>query len=706
MKICKKELPLVALISALGLTACGSDTTNESLEAANRTVGVVQAVNSNGTSVSSLKVSGITFDVSNVSGVEGDEIDQLNQLELGMVVSVSGPVNESNDTGVADEVSYDAKIEGTVDSVFNNGELGVMGQTIVVTDTTVFKTDVDGITLDTIPLGAVVEVSGFMNDQGNIVATRIEVEYEQMSVDKELEVEGFVSNLTMFTETEGTFDIGGYTVIVDNYTMYDDVPNNVLTDGMFVEVKLRMNEENTIVAVKIEAEYNDDMDGFDDDSSDIKLVGTVTSDGVVDGKFELDGLSIILGDNVEYDDGRMEDIVKGAVLEIEAYLNADEMLVATEVEFEEEHEEEYEDDIKLKGTVTSDGVVDGRFELDGKYILLGENVEYDYGNMDDIVSGVMLEVEAYLNADEMLVATEIEFKNVDEVKLVGKVTSEGVIDGKFELDGETIMLGDYVEYDDGYMEDIVFGAMLEVEAYLNTDQMLIASEIEFIEIGDEFDMYGMVTSEGVVDGKFELDGKSIMLDENVKYKYGDMSRIVNGAKLEVEVYLNADYMLVATEIEFEKKDEVKLVGKVTSEGVIDGKFELDGETIMLGDYVEYDDGYMEDIVFGAMLEVEAYLNADQILVAFEIDFIEVGDKFDMYGMVTSEGVVDGKFELDGKSIMLDENVEYKYGDMNDIVNGAKLDVEVYLNADYMLVAVEVKFEKPIPGTDVTPAPVM
>jgi len=551
MEKCRNNLHLVALISVLGLSACGETTEDPAAAGANRTVGVIKTITSNGENVSGLNVSGINFDVSNVNGVKGDDVSQLNQLEPGMVVSVTGTVDKMKDTGVANDISYDAKIKGIVDSPFANGELGVMGQVVVVTDTTVFKSNVEGITLETIPLDAVVEVSGFMNDEGKIVATRIKVKVEQMDASEELEIEGEISNLSMISETEGSFNIGEYLVNYDANTLYDDILDNVLADGMFVEVHLMMDELGNITAVKIEAEYGDDMNDDDSENGEIKLVGTVTSEGVVDGKFELDGLSIMLGENVEYEHGSMEDIVIGAVLEVEAYLNTEEMMVAREIEFAEMDDEE---EVERKGTVTSVGVVDGQFELDGEIIMLGENVEYDNGSMEDIVEGVMLEVEGYLNIDGILVATEIEFEemDMDEVKLMGMVSSMGVVDGKFELNGEMITLGDNVNYRNGDMTDIVNGAMLEVKAYFDVDQMLVASKIEFLQVGDEFNMSGMVTSEGVVDGVFELDGKSIALDMDTMYNNGDMTNIVNGAKLEAKVYLNAENMLVATKIKFEE----------------------------------------------------------------------------------------------------------------------------------------------------------
>jgi len=548
MEKCRNKLHLAVLVSALGLTAC-ADSKDDPVASTDRTtVGVIKAINSSGANISSLNVSGINFDVSNVASVKGDDISQLNQLAPGMVVSVSGSVDENQDTGVAEDISYDAEIEGIVDSVFSNGELGVMGQVVVITDTTVFESDVEGITLETIPLGAVVEVSGFTNDQGNLVATRIEVEDEQMDANEELEIEGVISNLTMISDTEGSFNIGEYPVSYDSNTRYDDVVDNMLADGMFVEVKLMMDELGNIVAVKIEAEHDDDRR---DDHSDVKLVGTVTSAGVVDGKFELDGLSIVLGENVDYEHGSMANIISGAVLKVEAYRNTDEMLVATEIEFKEMDDEE-----ERKGTVTSAGVVDGAFELDGEVIILGDNVDYEHGGMDDIVNGVMLEVEGYLNVDGILVATEIEFDEVDmdEVKLMGMVSSDGVVDGKFEVDGEIIMLGDNVDYSKGDMENIVNGVMLRVKAYRNVDQQLVASEIKFFEMGDEFYLSGMVTSAGVVDGAFELDGKTILLDMDVMYNDGDMTNIVDGAKLKVKVYLNADNMLVATKVKFKDGD--------------------------------------------------------------------------------------------------------------------------------------------------------
>lgn len=308
MKTYKPYYLITVMMAALGLTACGGGSGDGS-GSGNRTTGAVTSKSAN-----ALSVAGNTYNTDS-STVSGDEIGSVADVEVGMVVSV-----ESDDSGNAIEIDYDAEIEGIVQSVSADSML-VMGQNVDLSQNPNFHNDVEGSTITeimNIPVDAVVEISGYSDGMGNIVATYVELEYLAYDGSQELELEGTVESLG-----DGTFMIGGLTIHYD--------PNDIsltLENGLNVEVDLvRIDADFHATEIEIEHEYHDEYgEGY------IEIEGMITS-GLSGGMFAINGEMVMLGENPYFEDGLTEaDIVDGAMLEVEGYLNNDGVLVVHEVE--------------------------------------------------------------------------------------------------------------------------------------------------------------------------------------------------------------------------------------------------------------------------------------------------------------------------------------------------------------------------------------
>jgi hypothetical protein len=302
-------------------------------------VGVVSSVDA-----SSVTVGSTSFDASNAS-VNGDNGSTApgnsvsDTIDPGMIVRVDGSVDGNTSHGTANHIEYDAEVEG---KVMSNGctagstacTMNVVGQTVQINDMTQFKTEMPGMidSIAMIPEGARVEVSGYSDGNGHIVATYIKVEDDQMEDGDDMEVEGIIANLDA---TAGTFEIGSQVIQYD-----PDAINLTLENGMNVEVYFR-EEMGQMIAIDIELEddFGDDNDG------DVEIEGMVTSDGVADdGTFSVNGQMVMLGDNVQYEDGMTRDaIVNGAMVEVEGYMQ-DGMLIVTEVEAEDDGTDDDSDD--------------------------------------------------------------------------------------------------------------------------------------------------------------------------------------------------------------------------------------------------------------------------------------------------------------------------------------------------------------------------
>ena len=312
MKMYKPYSLLTVLVSAMALTACGSGS-GDSSGPGNRTTGVVTSK-----SASTINVAGSIFSTSS-SSVSGDEIGSVDAVDTGMVVSV-----ESDGAGNAIDIEYDAEVEGIVESI-DAGLMVVMGQNVDISQNPNFHSEVAGVTsiMDIDPTtNPVVEVSGYSDGMGNIVATYIEFEALTYDGSEDLELEGIVTSLDL---ANGTFMIGQATIHFD--------PNNIsltMEDGLNVEVDLMMvGNEYHATEIEIEDDYGDEHG----EGHEIEIEGIVSGDLGQDGTFMINGETVMLGANVEYEYGlTAADIVDGAHLEVEGYLNSDGMLIVNEVE--------------------------------------------------------------------------------------------------------------------------------------------------------------------------------------------------------------------------------------------------------------------------------------------------------------------------------------------------------------------------------------
>jgi len=467
----------LAIASIIGLTACGggggdSDSTGTSTPSSSITSGVV-------TGFGSVFVDGVEFetDSSSFSLDDGDDgREDEDGLAVGMVVSVTGTVNADGVTGTATHIEFDDELEGIVTAntvgADGIGTMTVMGQTVIVESTTIFESDVAGISsVDLVVADNVVEVSGFSSGDGNVYATRIEVKLAIHS-GEEIEVKGIIENLT-----DTTFSIGG--LIVDySVAMLEDIPDSVLVAGLYVEIKSTagFNGSGELIASEVELEDDGDMDLEGDEGDEVELHGVVTAVNS-DTTFEIGGHTVIITDFTSFEHGTADNIIVGVSLEVEGALNAFNELVADEIELG------IDDDIEMQGSLEGVNVPPGTVTLFGKTIYVNASTllldEQDEGGLvpehffglDDLSIGDKIEIDAYVEPDSgNLVAAKLERDDDDggEDELEGPVESKPdaitlVIAGvTVDVSGITnlpvIAVGDEVEVAGSYDGTSIFTA--------------------------------------------------------------------------------------------------------------------------------------------------------------------------------------------------------------------------------------------------------
>jgi len=291
-------------------------------------VGVVKSVNGNSAVVGNFNI--------NASGatVQGDDVNSMKDLQAGMLVVIKGDFDDNHNSADAHDIEYDVEVKGRVDSI-DTGMMVVIGQNVDITHNPVFVSKMLGIaSITDIPVGAMVAVSGYSDNMGNIIATFVKLEDHMATSADKMEVEGIIQALDY---EMNTFMIGNQLIYFDPTLL-----NFTLENGMNVEVHLMMDDTGNLHAVKVERD-----DEYYDGHDDIEIEGMVTGGLNPDGTFMINGITVKLADNVKYKDGLSEaDIVEGAILEVEGYMDGSGMLVVTKIS--SEHEEGH--DMSAPGT--------------------------------------------------------------------------------------------------------------------------------------------------------------------------------------------------------------------------------------------------------------------------------------------------------------------------------------------------------------------
>jgi hypothetical protein len=251
------------------------------------------------TSFGSVFVNGVEYITSGAQILIDDQPGAEAQLHAGEVVTIHGSVNPDGATGTATEVSFTGNAQGPATQIdLTNNALLVLGQTVRVTGSTLFDDGIQPGELSGLQTGTLVEVSGFANAAGEIVASRIDLK----SAGSNLQVKGVIQALNT---TAHTFRVNA--LIVD----YSAVASAAtLADGNTVEVQgASLTSAGGLLATRVEvppglgatANQHADIEGIITSftsAADFALQGqNVTTDANT--KFVLHAIS--LGVNVKVD---------------------------------------------------------------------------------------------------------------------------------------------------------------------------------------------------------------------------------------------------------------------------------------------------------------------------------------------------------------------------------------------------------------------
>ncbi len=237
------------------------------------------------------------------------------EIVVGMVVKVT------SEDGVVEEIEYDEELEGPIaDDPTGVGTLDrtftVLGTTVVVDGSTVYGSNDVGVPYAAADIVKhhVVEVSGFYQMDGSLLATYIEMNGTHPA-NSEAEIKGVI---TLLSPTQ--FTIGGATIKYDSSIIKPDEFPSGLDNGIYVEVEGTLDGASftTIVAKEIENET-------EDEGSEVEVEGVVTG-YVSDADFMVNGIKVdASGADISVT------IADGVMVDVEGTMVGG-VLVATQVE--------------------------------------------------------------------------------------------------------------------------------------------------------------------------------------------------------------------------------------------------------------------------------------------------------------------------------------------------------------------------------------
>ena len=411
----------IGAAAAMLLVACGGSTLVAGIEGSGSpapaaAVGPI-------TGFGSVFVNGVEYGTSNAQILIDNQPGTEAQLHAGQIVTIQGSVNADGTTGTATEVSFSGNVQGPITSIDLVGNtFVVLGQTVRVTGSTLFDENLQATDLTGLQAGTtLVEVSGFTDATGEIVASRIDLK----SAGGGLQVEGVVQGLDT---TAHTFSINA--LVVD----YSAATGTVPTSGSAVEVQgTTLTSAGALLATHLEvlptlgatANERADLEGiitsFTSTASFVLQGQQVTTDANT--QFVLHGIT--LGLNVE--------------VEVDGTFNASGMLLAKKVEVRPQSAS------LVRGLVDSVNAASNTLSVLGVNVTTSASTEFDDKSkqhvrlfrLTDLNAGDYVEIHGTENPPGTLSASILERDNVgNRSYLLG--TALNVAEPNFTVLGVTV----------------------------------------------------------------------------------------------------------------------------------------------------------------------------------------------------------------------------------------------------------------------------
>lgn len=515
----------------------------------------------------SIVVNGVHYSTDSTTISTDDNLKAAEQeLAVGMMVQLEGSINADGKTGTAKSVKYSAQLEGPVTFIdLANKTLTVLGQIVAVDDLTVYER----VSLNTIKVGDVLEVSGYFKAPGQFYASRVELETKQQSL---LKMYGVVSELNT---ADQTFHLGNL-VVSYNSARFEDFTQAQLANGLAVKVKASSYNATTnkLVASEIDLEKSSTA------TTDKVWLEGVISNYQPDKSLMLNGQTFLLSMDTRFEYGQRSQLANGLSIKLQA-IPVTNGWKAEKISFNQQAV------LKLSGNVSALDLNNNTFSIGSTtFVVTAQTLFKDdsnrairYFDLKSLVVNDYVEVAAFKNVDGVNVALKVERENSGSAD--GSIELKGVpsaIDANgFTLFGKNILTDANTRYEsnDAWLSKSQFFNLLnstsvvKVQAVASGNQLLaVKLEIDSDQDKDNGNKAGKVEFKGAVTTKssqqIEVNGYKILLTPSTKLQLGKaknmtasafIAGLLVGEIVKVEGTADLNNVVTATEVEADRDND-------------------------------------------------------------------------------------------------------------------------------------------------------
>ncbi|MGB8337869.1 MAG: DUF5666 domain-containing protein [Burkholderiales bacterium] len=488
MKIFKLINIFSLALMALFLASCGGSSSNVADIGTGGTGVAVGTV----TGFGSVYVNGVKYKTEGASGKISDDDDSAiteDKIKISHVVEVNGSVESDGKNGSASSISVHTEVRGPVDVLFSAGKLGVMGQTVLVSPTTVIDNNI-GATAGDLIINDMVKVHGFRDATGNILASRIEKDLGAPT--EPFRVRG---NITGLDTTTTTFKIGGLTI---NYSGAAVTPNTAaLVEGARVAVRGTEKPVNGILkATKIKVKKT--IEGKNGDRAEVEGLITIAPSSTAPDptQFEVNGQKVTTSSTTVFEPSGKSaaDLKVGVKVEAKGTLDANGVMVAKKIEFEDGEGVENEAHIKFSAAMQS--ATTTSITVLGKSFTVNSSTRFEDVtpaamrpfNADNfstkLVAGDHLTITAFADSTGALVAKRVERNNGTDVFVQGKLDAKAgtTVPTTLTIQGVTVNIDTATQFKRTSLAALTVGTTVKAKGTASGNSVT-ATEVE-LEVND------------------------------------------------------------------------------------------------------------------------------------------------------------------------------------------------------------------------------
>jgi len=383
----------------------------------------------------SVIVNGVRYSTTGASITIDDRPGTEADLRAGQVVRVEGTVDATGTSGTARSIAFNDDVEGPVQSIdAAAAQLVVLGQTVQVGRSTSFDDSISPRSLEGLAVGDRVEVSGLVNADGLISATRIERKPALATVEVKGSASAVDSNARRFSINLLTVDYS--TAQLSNFAAGAPV------NGDLVEAHGSLNAAGVLIATRLERR-SASLEGTTDDSADLEGLVTRYVSSV---DFDVAGQRVTTTGTTVYQGGGAANLALGANVEVEGGFDANARLIASRIEFRRES------NVEISALVDSVNVTAGSLVVLGVTVRTNALTRFeDHSDADlprfslaDLRAGDYVELSAYDDGGGLL-ASLLERDDADDrIEVEGPASA--VAAPEFTIAGIRITTNDQTEF--------------------------------------------------------------------------------------------------------------------------------------------------------------------------------------------------------------------------------------------------------------------